>query len=446
MKRVFRRSASLWLCIALLSGGFAGFCGQLFTRGEDWGMHWANPHVYERNRPAAGSVLDRDGVQLLRFGADGRYFGEEPLRKSMFHWLGDREGNVSVPAIAYYLPNMMDYGFWNGLYAYGGIGGRLQLTLDSRLQTAAWEAMAGKAGTVALCNYRTGELLCAVSTPSMDPEDQQQPEHGVYVNRFTQGLYIPGSVFKIITTAAALEEWGSLSDWRYTCSGSHSFGTDQVTCRRPHGSQSLQQAMSNSCNCAYARLAVTLGAEKLEAYIRRFGVLKSAQFDGIASARGNVSLLEQSAVEVAWSAIGQHRDQINPCAFLQFLCAIANGGQGPQPYVVKSVRSGGKLTYSAQTKLFERILSKESANQLKKMMANNVKLNYGQENFPGLTVCAKSGTGQVGGSQRPNALFAGFIAEESHPYAFLIVVENGGSGQQVCIPILSEILKWTPPA
>jgi peptidoglycan glycosyltransferase len=88
----------------------------------------------------------------------------------------------------------------------------------------------------------------------------------------------------------------------------------------------------------------------------------------------------------------------------------------------------------------ERIMSEQTAEVMEEFMRNNVVLNYGADNFPDLTVCAKSGTGQVGGGLRDNATFAGFVADEEYPLAFIVVVENAGYGKFVCVPILSKVL------
>jgi peptidoglycan glycosyltransferase len=88
----------------------------------------------------------------------------------------------------------------------------------------------------------------------------------------------------------------------------------------------------------------------------------------------------------------------------------------------------------------ERIMSRETAKTLQEYMRNNVQTKYGSQNFPGLTVCAKSGTSQLGGEEVSNAMFSGFVADEKYPLAFMVVVENGGYGSGTCVPILSKVL------
>ena len=120
---------------------------------------------------------------------------------------------------------------------------------------------------------------------------------------------------------------------------------------------------------------------------------------------------------------------------------IAGGGTAAQPYIVSHVTSGEKTVYEARTQMTGRTMSSDTAGILKEFMANNVEVSYGSRNFPGLTVCAKSGTSQVGGEKTSNALFSGFVADEEYPLAFIVVVENGGYGASTCVPIISKVLK-----
>jgi peptidoglycan glycosyltransferase len=120
--------------------------------------------------------------------------------------------------------------------------------------------------------------------------------------------------------------------------------------------------------------------------------------------------------------------------------AIANNGVTVEPHLVDRITCGGAVTYKAELGNTERIMSEETAEELQTMMRNNVLEKYGAENFPGLTVCAKSGTGQVGGEQKSNAMFAGFVTDADYPLAFVVAVEDAGYGRHVCVPILSEVL------
>jgi peptidoglycan glycosyltransferase len=443
MNRIAGRAWVLWLLVSLLLGGVGFFLYEYAVSSHKWVMHSANPHVYQGGAQtvACGKVTDRDGIFLLDLGNGRQYAHDAYLRAAMLHWLGDRSGNIAATALSHYAKELAGFTPVNGIYGYGGTGANAKLTLSAPVQKTALEALGSYKGTVAVYNYRTGEILCAVSTPAFDPDhvpdfsmDTAGLYEGVYLNRFTQSVYIPGSIFKIVTTAAALETLPDVRRQSFTCTGTFTIGGDKVTCERAHGTLTLKNAMARSCNCYYANLALRLGADTLEDRVEAYGVTKPVSFDGIVTARGNFSAAGQQRVELAWSAIGQHKDQINPCAFLTFVGAIANGGQGVKPYVMASVGE-----YQAQPQPMERIMSEDTAAILREYMRNNVVNNYGADNFPGLTVCAKSGTGQVSG-KRPNAMFVGFVSDEQYPLAFIAAVENAGYGKQVCVPILSKVL------
>ena len=445
MNRIARRSVAILILVAVLVGGLAAFLGSYFANAHKWVMHEGSPHVYSGENLGTGVVVDRDGLLLLDLNNNRTYSVSKELRMSTLHWLGDRYGYVSAPALATYAKELAGYSSLTGLYSYSGAG-QVTLTVSGYLQMAAMKAMGNYKGTLAVYNYKTGEILCAVTTPTYDPDDVPEIQNddsgayeGIYMNRFVQSVYIPGSIFKVVTAAAALEELEDIRDMTYTCTGVHSYGVDSVTCEYAHGQLDFDSALAQSCNCAFAQIVDRLGPEKLKAYVDKYQITQPVRFDGLTTAAGNFQAAP-SAVEAAWSGIGQYTDQVNPCRFLTFMGAIANGGAAVEPHIVQQVSCDGKVTYQAQPVTGEQIMSEAVAEELQAMMRNNVIEKYGDENFPGLTVCAKSGTGQVGGNQKSNAMFCGFVADEEYPLAFMVAVEDAGYGRFVCVPILAQVL------
>lgn len=430
----------LSILLGIFGIGTAVFLYEYAAFAPQWARMLGNPNVDYKGRVSVGTIVDREGI-LLSHQANGKvYSQDDAIAKATVHWVGDRQGNIPEHLLHIYRENMLRYRYLHGLYCFGGFGGKMTLTLSARLQAAALEAMEGRKGVVAMYNYQTGELLCALSVPAPDPNGQNVlPADGIYMNRFLQGTYIPGSIFKLVTAAAMLEAFGS-QQRLYTCSGNLPLAGGAVTCQRPHGTLNMQDALMVSCNCTFAQIALGLGGEKMEQYVHRFGITDSVSLDGMSSVSGRYDRGLTDA-EFAWSSVGQFHDQINPCSFLCFLGAIANGGQGTQPHIVQSVEAGSDLVYQAKTKLGQSILSPKTCDILQRCMAYNVTHNYGAEHFPGMNVCAKSGTAEVGGGNMPNAMFAGFVADREYPLAFLIAVEDGGSGKTVCVPILSRVLK-----
>ncbi len=448
MNRVTKRAWIMVLFVLILVGGTGFFVGEFFVKSPQWVISPGSPHVYNSSNIGCGQVVDREGILLLSIRDSRTYSDSLAVRQSTLHWVGDRKGNISAPAISHYAKEMSGFDALNGVYAYGGTGGEATLTLSARVQTAALDALAGRKGTVAVYNYRTGELLCAVTSPTFDPdappdisEDATGAYDGLYLNRFIQSTYIPGSIFKVVTTAAALDCIPDIQEQTFTCTGIYEFGVDRVTCEAAHGTTNLKTALARSCNCSFAQIAQQLGAERMMEYVKQFGITDPIRFDGITTARGNYDVSKAAPVELAWSCIGQYTDQINPCTYLTFMGAIANDGKAVLPHVVSDIRLGEEITYSVGKSEGDRILSEETAQALQQLMRNNVQSIYGDGNFPGLSVCAKSGTSQLGGGKTSNAMFAGFAADEAYPLAFIVVVENGGYGSSTCVPILSKVLE-----
>lgn len=421
------------LAVLLLLGIFLLFFTTFLIQYGFCAYTWATSRG---NTQSIGIITDREGERLLTNTEGKTYSSDESLREATVHLLGDRQGNVPAPILSYYGGKGRSYNLLNGFYSYGSPHTRARLTISAQLQKAARNALGDKKGTIAVMNYRTGEILCAVSSPAFDPDGKCETVEGMYVNRFTGGLYTPGSIYKMVTLAIALEEMPGIQNRVFPCKGEVYFGSDKVTCPKPHGKQTLQEAFTNSCNCTFATLAAELGEDKMTAYGSKFGLTEKMTYDGITTTAGRYD----TAVSLPWSGAGQGDTKINPCSFLTFVATVARDGQGVKPYLMDSIRHGYKTLYRAGQTERERMLSPETARILQTYLRGNVSRKYGDEYFPGLTVCAKTGTAEVG-AQKPNALLCGFANNNTCPIAFLIIVENSGSGGAVCLPIAQQILK-----
>ena len=447
MNRVTKRTWLMSLFIILLLGGMLFFLWEYLTEADQWVGFSGSPHVYNSSNLGCGTVTDRSGTMLLDITESRTYASDALTRKSTLHWLGDRDGFIKASAVTNYAGQMAGFDLFNGIYDASGEGGTARVTLSAAVQNAALEALGNRKGTIGVYNYKTGEILCAVTSPTFDPDnvpdianDTSGAYDGVYLNRFLQSAYVPGSIFKIVTVATALETVPDILDRTFSCDGKREYGTEAVTCEKAHGQQNLRQAFANSCNCAFAQVAELIGKQNMVKYVDKFEVVKPLSFDGVTTVKGNYDVSDTATVSFAWSCIGQHTDQINPARYMAFMGAIAGGGKGAMPYLMEQVTNGGQVTYQAKTQYSDRIMSEETAAAVRQYMRNNVQAVYGDGNFPGLSVCAKSGTSQLGGSEVSNAMFAGFVENEEYPLAFIVVVENGGYGSHTCVPILSKVL------
>lgn len=448
MNRVTKRSWLMGLFILLLLGGMGFFVLEYTVKADRWVVSPGSPHVFKGSNLGTGTVVDRDNVVLLDVEEERKYSDNAQTRASTMHWLGDRQGSIQAGAVGSYAAIMSGYDKVNGLYDFSGSGGVEKLTLSARVQNAALTALNGRKGTVGIYNYKTGEILCAVTSPTYDPDNVPDIEgdtsgkfEGVYLNRFLQSSYVPGSIFKVVTTAAALECVPDIESKTFYCDGSYEYGTEAVTCETAHGTLDLKGALAHSCNCSFAQIAQLVGRKNMEKYVKKFGITQSVSFDGVTSAVGNYDISNTGGASFAWSCIGQHSDLINPARFMTFMGTIANGGKGVEPFLVSSVARGEEMVYEAKANATDRIMSQTTAEKLQSYLRNNVQIIYGDGHFPGLTVCAKSGTSQLGGGQKSNAMFSGFLLDEKYPLAFIVVVENGGYGSATCVPVLAPVLQ-----
>ena len=447
MKRISHRMVLLIVLMSVLVLGVGFFAVRYFIRADDWVVFSGSPHVYEGGNLSTGTVTDRNGVLLLD-STDGRTYAQDgDLRKATMHLLGDRFGYISAPVLNDYSDELVGFSAVNGLYSLGDVSNQARLTIDANVQKTAQAALAGRKGTIGVYNYKTGEILCAVTSPTYDPDHMPDVEgdvtgayDGVYVNRFFQTTYTPGSIFKILTAAAALETLDDVESRTFWCEGNCQIGGDTINCNGVHGSVDLRWALANSCNVAFAQLAVELGPEVLTRYAEKLGVLDQLTFDGIVTAEGNFDLSAAVDSEIAWSGIGQYTDLVNPCQFMTLMGVIAGGGQAAQPHLMDRVTGGLTNVYTAKTKLTEKLLDPAVCDTLADMMRNNVVSMYGQWQFPDLYVCAKSGTAELGPLETPHATFSGFIRDETYPLAFIVIVEHGGSGSAACAPIAGQVL------
>ena len=447
MNRVTKRTWLMGLFIMVLLGGMLFFLWEYVTKADQWVAFTGSPHVYNNSNIGCGTIMDRSGNILLEIDETRSYAADEATRKSTLHWLGDRKGYINASAVTTYAAQMVGFDLVNGVYAAEGTGGEAQLTISAKVQNTALQAMGDRKGTVAVYNYKTGEILCALTTPTFDPENVPDIEgdtsgkyEGVYLNRFIQSTYIPGSIFKVVTTAIALDCVPGIEEMTFHCTGIREYGTEKVSCETAHGTLNLKGALASSCNCSFAEIAELVGRKNMVKYVEKFQLEEPVRFDGVTTAAGQYDISDAGIVSFAWSCIGQHTDQINPARFMTYMGAIAGDGVAAQPYLVEQVRSGEDITYRAKTTRTDRIMSKSVAQTVQQYMRNNTQIMYGDQNFPGLKVCAKSGTSQLGGEAVSNAMFSGFVMNEEYPLAFMVVIENGGYGASACVPVISKVL------
>lgn len=447
MKKLERRAILCLMLVAVILIGLGYFIFRFITEGNEWAAFYTNRAVNNSGHLSRGAVYDKDGEILLK-NKNGRiqFSGNYVTRRALVHLTGDTKNNISTGVNNVMADKLVGYSILNGTYSFGGTGRNITLTVDADVCRIAYAALGGRTGTVGVYNYKTGDIICAVSSPNYDPVNppvtDKNDTSGIYINRLFSSTTPPGSTFKLVTAAAALENKGNIKNWSYYCTGVKKYGPDRVTDLAAHGRVNLEQAVAVSCNCGFGVLTTQLGADVMNDTVNKTGLTSSYNVDGIHTKISRFSFKDTPKVNLAWAGIGQHKDMVNPAAMMVYMGAIGNDGAGVSPKLIKSVNFSNGLTADVNLSSGSKQMIEEStAKTLKRMMRNAVKQTYGQWRFPGLKVCAKSGTAEVNKNRMPNALFTGFINSKKYPYAFFVLVEEGGNGTSAAGTVANTVLQ-----
>ncbi len=451
MKRLAKRTVATMLVVVLFLVGFGFYMVRYCLRGADWVSFPVNSHVYNEGILATGSVVDRNGVPLA-FIEDGAraYNSSGSIRRATLHVVGDAAGNIGTGMLSAYDTVLMGYNIFDGVYSLSHEGNTVHTTIDADLCVTAYNALNGQNGAVVVYNYETGDVVCMVSAPGFDPtdppdlsEDESGTDYeGAYINRAISSTFTPGSTFKAVTLAAAIETVPELWEMQFECPGEITVNGDVIRCTAEHGTLDINDAFARSCNCAFAQLALRVGGETIRKYAEKAGLLDAFTASGIPVAAGSFAVASEGSSDLAWSGIGQYNDLVNPLAAARFMGAIASGGSAVDPRLVYKVTTPLGLpagAYGAGAK--HRFLSKDTAETLKAMLRYNVTSYYGDGRFWGLNLCAKSGTAEVAEGKTPHAWFIGFMDDPNNPYAFAVFVEHGGWGVSVAGEVANRVLQ-----
>jgi peptidoglycan glycosyltransferase len=350
-------------------------------------------------------------------------------------------------------------------------GSSIELTLDPAAQQAAVDALGGQRGAVVAIEPSTGRILAMVSTPGFDPNalatHDTTAANAAYqqllaadgdplINKTTRENYPPGSTFKLVTAAAALESGSYAPDSvlaapdLLTLPGTSrtlpNFGGSSCS---PTGETTLTDALRISCNTAFAQLGADLGEDALREQAERFG------FDGADLAvpmpvAASTFPAELDPARTALSAIGQESVRATPVQVAMVAAAIANGGTLMTPYLVDTVRTANLdvISETEPSELSEAV-SPATAQQLTDMMVEVVSSGSGTAaQISGVRVAGKTGTAQTGrDGESPHAWFTGFAPAEDPQVAVAVIVQNGGdagseaTGGRVAAPIARAVMQ-----
>ncbi|MCL5985410.1 MAG: penicillin-binding transpeptidase domain-containing protein [Actinobacteria bacterium] len=417
-------------------------------------------YILDEAMEPRGDIYSKDGALLAQSKQDGqlylRYYPYGEIFEPMLGFFNPKYGKSGIEQA---LDNYISHKKWPRLI--GTISrlismnlsdepSTITLTIDSRLQKKAYDLLSGRRGAVVAMNPKSGEVFVLVSSPSFDPnrlvEDWEvllRDEDAPFLNRATMGLYPPGSIYKIITTAAALENEIGINK-TVNCAGELKVEGNTITEFEgsSHGEVDLEQAFAKSCNIFFASLSLDLGSDLLSRYSSRFGFGDKIPFE-LSVQKSQLGLTDQNDdVALAWTGIGQAKVLVTPLQMALVASAIANDGIIMEPHLLENIKSSdGKLLQHTGSKILFRALEKQTADKISEMMQDVVENGTGKAAcVPGTEVAGKTGTAEVGTDERPHSWFIGFAPAKNPAIALSIIVENGGTGGVEAAHLFKEIV------
>lgn len=431
----------------------------------------SNNHTINKARfIKRGSIITADGLTLAESiqQADGTYARSYP------------NGNLAAHVVGYYsqqygtmgientqndtLTGSKDYSSWqNALNSLAGIsepGNSVQLTIDSRIQRAAEQALAGRVGAIVALDPRSGAVLAWASAPTFDNTNIQAAIEAANASggadtsmydRATLALYTPGSTFKVLTLASALENGLATLDTTYDSPGRMEIGGADVVSigERGHGKISLAKAFALSSNTVFGQVADGLGAEKLVATARAFGYGQQLGLDFTTAASVMPNPEEMTEWELAWAGAGQpvgqgHTPGPQATVMQNALMAatIANNGIAMNPYVVSQILApDGTVLKTTRGRSLGQAVSSGTAAQVKQAMLDVVQNGTGSAAaIAGVKVAGKTGTAETNNANA-NSTFVGFAPYDTPTVAIAVVIEQNAKGEESAAAVGGQVLR-----
>lgn len=449
MKTIYKRAMVVYALIGAFMIGLGIFVAGLVMNGAEWASNRANRHIYSNGTIVnAGTIYDINGVELAKSSDNERIFAKSAaIRKAVLHVVGDTSGFISTGTHHIYRDVLSGYSLVEGIYnlKQSGVGNDITLNIDSEANRIAYEALGNYDGAVAVYNYKTGQLLCSVSKPAYDienkPSDLMTSEKydGVFLDKVISGVYTPGSIMKIVTAACAIENIPDIDSRVFECDGEYETTDGKVICNDVHGKVDFTEAMNESCNSAFAEIAIELGADKLLATAKSMGFNTQLYAKELRLTTSKFSPSKTSSSELGWAGIGQSTTLVNPAHFLSIMGAIANGGTGYAPDRIRSVgvfsEIVGRVPETAVT------IKPETALKLNAMLRSNVADNYGDWKFENLQMCGKTGTAQIDG-EKSHSWFVGYSQRSDLPLAVVCVAEQAGHGSGTASSVSNKVMQY----
>ncbi len=474
MRRNIRRVAALLtLCFLGIALGLT-YWQMIDAQNLVYGPY--NPRLAAQEQEIQrGRILDRDGKELASsrpVGAGFQRIYADPTLAQTVGYYSARFGASGLEAsFARYLrgdvaANPVD-AMVDSLVHRRKVGSDLRLTIDSGLQATAARVMSGSRGALVALDPRTGAVLAMVSTPYFEPNTLEtswqalstDPDRPL-LNRATQGLYVPGSAFKIVTASAAIDLGLVDLESSYDCTQDLVVDGFRIANNNHEGVRRVTfvDDFAYSCNVTFAKTGLGLDTKPLpvgdripnpppwakgvdesnrrfQEYARRFGLEGPIVFD-IPTSVSRVGKENLSRVELANTAFGQGELQVTPLLMALATATVANGGKAPEPYLVQEVRApGGPVQFQHAPRMVRDVISPEAARAMNRLMTESVKKGYARPAaIAGVEVGGKTGSAETGPGQKTHSWFIGYAPADRPTVAVAVIMENRGSGSDFAAP------------
>lgn len=337
------------------------------------------------------------------------------------------------------------------------VGSGLKLTIDMNIQEKIEEILSRqkKYGAVVVLKSDTGEILGAASTPSFNPNQlnsYMDSKNKELINKVTQGQYPPGSIFKIVVLAAALEnentddKGNNISEKTiFNCKGYEEIGHLRIGCstggEKGHQDISLENGFAKSCNSVFIQLGKNVGGDKIIQMAEKFGLGKIPIDDIPNIKKGRVTAVENTVgAGIGNLSIGQGDLEVTPLQVAKLTNIIANEGIDKGIYLVINEEKTGFNKKKRQ----EKIISEETGNRIKYMMEKVMVEGTGRGCKIPCDIAGKTGSAEdcSNGEEVVHGWFTGFFPSEKPQYTITVFIENGGSGRGSALPIFEEVANY----
>ena len=407
-----------------------------------------------------GSIISSDGVELAYTTTDddGNEIRNYPYANQFAHVVGyaDMGGMGIESSMKYYLINSSSSLSTKASYDDKGLkfpGDNVYTTINASLQILAYYSLGDYNGAVIISDPKTGAILAMVSKPDFDPNTikadwsslSADTKTAALVNRCTQGLYPPGSTFKIVTSLEYIKENpSSYEDYTFTCKGSLSVNGASIKCyhNQVHGTLDFFSSFAKSCNSSYANIGLSLDQDKFADTLNDLLFNQELPVDfpysqSIATASTNLS--DEDKMQLS---IGQGATSVSPLHMNMITMAIANGGTLMKPYLVTGVKSAdGKSVEEFSPVEYGQLMSADEAEILTDMM-EQVVLTGTASGLSGTSYEAVGKTGSAeysSSSSDSHAWFTGFAPKDDPQICVTIIMEKAGSGGHMAVPVAKRI-------